>query len=47
MPKKIHVAWPALCKVELEEARNALEAILGRVSHRGDEDVLVLGDILS
>jgi len=42
MPKKIHVAWPTLCKIELEDARNTLETILGRVSHRGDEDALVL-----
>lgn len=42
MPKKIHVAWPVLCKIELENAKNALDAVLDSVSYLGGKDALVL-----
>lgn len=42
MLKKIHVAWPVLCKTELEDAMNKFDAILKRVNYRGDKDALVL-----
>lgn len=42
MSKQIHVAWPILCKVELEDAMSKLNHILEMVNHRGNKDVLVL-----
>lgn len=40
-PKKIHIAWPVLCQVELADAASKLGLILGRIKHRGDQDYLV------
>lgn len=37
--KRIHVAWPVLCKTELEDVIGKLNAILKRVSYRGSDDV--------
>lgn len=42
MAKKIHVAWPVLCKTELEDVMNKLDAILKRINYRGNKDILVL-----
>lgn len=42
LSKTIHVAWPVLCKVELEDAISKLSVILGRINCRGSEDALVL-----
>jgi len=42
MSKEIHVTWPVLCKTELEDVMNKLNAILERINYRGEEDVLVL-----
>ena len=42
MSKRIHVAWPILCRVELEDYMSKLNAILKMVDYRGNKDVLVL-----
>ncbi len=41
-PKKIHVAWPTLCSVELEQCCTVLEVLLARLRYRGKEDDLVV-----
>jgi hypothetical protein len=41
-PKKIHVAWPSVCSVELQQCCDILNAILGRLNHHGDRDALVV-----
>ena len=42
MSKEIHVAWPVLCKTELEDIMDKLNVILERINYRGEEDVLVM-----
>lgn len=43
MSKNIHVAWPILCKVELEDVISKLNVILKRVDNCiADEPVLVM-----
>ncbi len=42
MAKTIHVAWPVLCKVELENIGETLSVIKGRINYRGNKDELVL-----
>ena len=38
----IHVSWPVLCKVELQNARDILEHIYARISYRGHDDKVVV-----
>lgn len=42
MSKEIHVAWPVLCKVELEDAIDKLNAIRGRLGFFKDDNALIL-----
>ena len=38
----IHVSWPVLCKVELQNAKDILEHIYARISYRGHDDKVVV-----
>lgn len=42
MSKEIHVTWPVLCKTELGDVVDKLNAILERINYRGDKDMLVM-----
>ena len=38
MSKQIHVAWPTLCKIELEDAQRKMERVLEMVCYPDEQN---------
>lgn len=42
MAKKINVAWPVLCKIELDDAMCKLNSVLRRVNYPDDKSIVTI-----